>query len=1402
MNLFKIVLSLMKELGRYFMRIPRRMFGSRNERIVKRLAPSASRVLEYEPQMRSRVTEGADYDEAFARRAAALPAPDANDAEAVAAHRRKLQDIRVELSAPLRERADALRRELAEGKTAASLEEEAFAVLREASRRAQAHRHFHCQVIGGRVLFDGKIAEMKTGEGKTIVCHLAALLKVLSGQKVHIVTVNDYLVKRDAEFAAPIFELLGVSVGYIQSQMDPSGREGLRQKAYACDITYGTASEFGFDYLRDNMKTRLADQVQGRLDFAIIDEVDSILIDEARTPLIISGPARDDVTRYARANRVAEELVHRQERWDRQVKKTVARYDGESHDIEKLQHAMNILGWGKKKIQRTELSVEGAEALSDEEAALGPDFLTDDHVEAIQTYEREILKLPTAEQYRRYFICNIERKQASLTHDGVTVAQELLEMGSLYAGANMEWPHLIENSLRAWKVYQRDRDYVVQDGKIIIVDVFTGRLMHGRQWSDGLHQSVEAKERVQIKEETQTLATITIQNFFKLYQAIAGMTGTASTEANEFMKIYKLDVVEIPTNRPVNRRDHNDKVYRSVEQKYRAIVDEVQEVHRKGRPRDPFLMYDVFSALRPIKQRLGEDVSKLDAMMERGEKAAKLEGGVDSDKTLVDDMLAMYDEELGDLVRGRPILVGTTSVENSEKLSKMLTRVHGIEHEVLNAKQHAREADIVAKGGQLHPGGRDGKQLVGNVTIATNMAGRGTDIKLALPVVYPKCRVPAEMPEGARGSELYPTGVTKCCINCTEYDAATNCAHCFKPKLDPRFPDLGRRVCAINVPCGLHIVGTERHESRRIDNQLRGRSGRQGDPGSSRFFLSLEDDLLKLFLSDFMLKMLEKYGFTEGQSLEQKSLTKGIERAQTKVEEKNFMIRKGLLDWDEPKDYQRREFYKHRQRILEGRDIRRITLDVIRRTVETNVQRMLAPAYPRKCAADWVRTQLEVSVEESAFDLDDVDRAVERIREEAREEAHDQIRTSLGEYIDPEEPPQQWDVGGLARWAERSFKMNVSQNHLRKMSPQEIEDALVEAADAYYAGIPLDGLARFADEHFAIDQLIDWAKNKFGVALSREDFTGASRDEVTRLLIDKLEQAYRRREIEYPVQNCLEYAFANAPPGSAEAAQIVARWANEKFDAGWTAADAENTSPQELYERLLALSEACQSEGRLKQEIAAKTAGMDRAAMTDWGRQRFKAAFNPEALAKSDGDPAAALEAAGREWLRYELTRLEQFMLLRINDQAWKDHLLELDHLEHAIRQRPLGGDQTHPQSQFAIEGRELFNDMWNRVNDRVTDLIFRVRATPAQTGPGAAGAPSPTVGTGPGSGTTMTFGHADATGAAFASGAADENAAMRAQNVEQKVETIRRDKPKVGRNDPCPCGSGKKYKQCHGKGA
>ncbi|MHC4855114.1 MAG: preprotein translocase subunit SecA, partial [Planctomycetota bacterium] len=692
------------------------MFGSRNERVVKTYMQTALAAGEWEEQVKA------------------------------------LRDDQ------LRAKTATFKEALAGGASPDQILPEVFATVREAARRNLEMRHFDVQLVGGNVLYDGKIAEMATGEGKTLVATLAAYLVHLTGRRVHLITVNDYLAKRDAEWMRPVYESLGMTVGAIQADMDTAGDE--RRAQYGCDITYGTNNEFGFDYLRDNMKTSLAQMAQGSLEFAIIDEVDSILIDEARTPLIISGPAQDDVTRYKKADNVARQLMSLQASYTHLKKnidaaeRTIANAQGELSEAKKAKDSARA---------------EKAQKVIDETQA---------------QRQSDQAKLETMTEY---FEIEQDRKAVHLTHEGIGSAQEIAGIGSFFTGSNMEWPHMLEQALRAHVTFEREKDYVVLDGKVIIVDEFTGRLMHGRQWSDGLHQAVEAKENVKVKEETQTLATITLQNFFKLYGQLAGMTGTAITEASEFMNIYELEVVVIPTNRPCVRDDRDDMIYKSMKEKFNAIVEEIHEVSAAG----------------------------------------------------------------------RPVLVGTVSIEKSEALSQALTRRYGIDHEVLNAKQHAREAVIVEKAGHQHAA-RDGA-MRGNVTIATNMAGRGTDIKLGAGVA-----------------------------------------------------DLG----------GLHILGTERHESRRIDNQLRGRAGRQGDNGSSVFFLSFDDDLMRIFAPDVTVKLLSFIGWEEGMPIQHGRISKGIEKAQKKVEERNFEARKSLLEYDEVMDFQRKYFYGSRRKVIEGRDLK------------------------------------------------------------------------------------------------------------------------------------------------------------------------------------------------------------------------------------------------------------------------------------------------------------------------------------------------------------------------------------------------------------------------------------------------------------------------------------------------
>ncbi|MFA5251095.1 MAG: hypothetical protein WC454_00720, partial [Phycisphaerae bacterium] len=552
-----------------------KIFGSRNERLVKAYSVIARQAGEFEEQIKKLDDEGL---------------------------RAKTAEFKAKFKA---------------GTSAEDILPEAFAVVREASRRNTGMRHFDVQLIGGNVLYDGKIAEMVTGEGKTLVATLAAYLVHLTGRHVHVVTVNDYLAKRDSEWMGPIYKALGLTVGAIQADMDTAGDE--RKGQYGCDITYGTNNEFGFDYLRDNMKLSLEQMVQGPLEYAIIDEVDSILVDEARTPLIISGPAFDDVTRYGKADEVARKLISLQSNYDR-IKKQI-----DSSERERA-NAGGELAEAKRdkdsgRIEKAQSAIEKAE----------------------RDFEDAQARLSGATQY---YEVEYDRKAVHLTHEGVGAAQDAAGVGSFFTGSNMDWPHLLEQSLRAHVTFEREKDYVVMDGKVLIVDEFTGRLMHGRQWSDGLHQAVEAKESVTVKEETQTLATITLQNFFKLYNQIAGMTGTAATEAEEFMKIYKLDVVVIPTNKPCIRDDQNDVIYKTMREKFNAIADEINNIS----------------------------------------------------------------------IAGRPVLVGTVSIEKNEALSNALKGRFGKEypHEILNAKNHAREAEIVAKAGQQHAS-RDGR-MQGNIT--------------------------------------------------------------------------------------------------------------------------------------------------------------------------------------------------------------------------------------------------------------------------------------------------------------------------------------------------------------------------------------------------------------------------------------------------------------------------------------------------------------------------------------------------------------------------------------------------------------------------------------------------------------------------------------------------------------
>ena len=1232
---------MLKALGRTFLKL---IGGTRNERLIRsRLDYVVTKINPLEPEMRA-----------------------LSDQELLA-------------------RSEGIRHRLAAGGRREQVKPEAFALIREASRRAQNHRQFDVQLVAGMVLDEGSIAEEATGEGKTIACYPAIYMAALEGMHTHVITTNDYLVRIGADFAKPIFELLGVSVGYITVGMESFERK----ENYACDVTYGTNSEFGFDYLRDNMKTSVERQAQGPLDFAIIDEVDSILIDEARTPLIISGPAYGETARYSKADSVARELIKRHRPWD-QAKQRVDSLDRE---------LKTMLGeQGKAKgpaADEIRAKVEGLQGKLDQARA---------------TIESE-LQLYEVEK---------DRKSAHMTHEGTRIAQEIAGVGSFYVGANMEWPHLMEQSLRSHLVYERDKDYVVQNGEVIIVDEFTGRLMEGREWSDGLHQAVCAKERVQVKEENQTLATITLQNFFKLYKKLAGMTGTAITEAPEFVKIYSLDVVCVPTHRPINRMDHDDRIYADEAAKLRALVEEIHTVSTAG----------------------------------------------------------------------RPILVGTTSIEKSEQLSEMLTHTYGTEHQVLNGRVNDadREGEIVKLAGLQRPLKKGSKQMVGTVTIATNMAGRGTDIKLAPGVVYEKCRVPSDEDVRAMGLEpdpLYPSGVNKCCINCGRYSADPSCAKCFKPKQDSDFPLRGRSDCRENVPCGLHIVGTERHEARRIDNQLRGRAGRQGDPGSSRFFLSIRDELLAIFAGEWTLKILSFLGLQGDVAIENKRVSNGIARAQKKVEERNFETRKNLLEYDEVMDYQRHRFYADRQKVLEGRDLEDLVGEMIQEATDEAIADYLAEDYRQRCIAEWAGKNIQLPVRPDqirAHGPDDLDDLMRSLKSRAKDEAVGTIAITLGEYMDEDIPQKQWDLKGLSSWAMSRFGVNISQNQLRRMSPEEVDLQLNEVAAVRIDELDLTSLAIYLAADFPIRSIAAWAWGKFGIELTPDDLGGAaaSHQNVRDVILGRVSDLYRRREIEYPAEYAMDMTVGRSGPDNVYAVGQLVEWANHKYDAGLTPEDFQGVNPSDIYDRLVEISAAWSAAERLDECIRGALGSDPTApAAVEFARSRFDTELDESDF---DGDITARLREIGSKFLRREMTELERYVLLQIYDQSWKDHLLNMDHLKDGVGLRSFA--EQDPRVVYKREGARQFREMLAGVRDKVTDMIFKVSLSAGEEQVSSVYDISDTV-------------HEQLSGYDHLTAGMDPHAA---QSTHARPQTIVRNIPKVGRNDPCPCGSGKKYKKCCGK--
>ncbi len=1124
----------------------------------------------------------------------------------------------------LKELTPKFRARLADGETLDDLLPEAFAACREAARRTKNMRHFDVQMIGGIVLHGGNIAEMVTGEGKTLVATLPAYLNALEQKGVHVITVNDYLARRDCEWMLPIYNALGVTAGYIQSDMEPEAR----RRAYDCDITYGTNSEFGFDYLRDNMKpARRGDpafspweqQVQRTpLNYAIIDEVDNILIDEARTPLIISGPAFTDVRRYDIANEIAVKLTELQNRGE------------------------------------------------------GP-----------------------------YFEVKEKEHTCHLTDEGVRKAEELAGVESFYTAGNMEWPHLIDNALKAHHLYKRDRNYMIMPDPdsgelaVIIIDEFTGRPMFGRQWSDGLHQAVEAKhvrDGVKIKQETQTLATITLQNFFKLYKKLAGMTGTAMTEANEFWKIYKLDVVAIPTNRPLIRINHPDLIFRTEKEKWDAVVNEIVEVHKTG----------------------------------------------------------------------RPVLIGTTDVAKSEKLSGMLKR-RGVKHELLNARPELvqREAEIVAQAGRI-----------GAVTISTNMAGRGTDIILG---------GNPETLAWARLKDKYPTRLD------VPNDVWTATVKEIEEK--EKMKEEGRRVAAMG---GLHIIGTERHESRRIDNQLRGRAGRQGDPGSSRFYLSLEDDLMRIFAGEWVKNVLTRLGMQEGEAIESRMVSRRVEAAQKKVEERNFDIRKNLLEYDEVMDVQRKQIYGRRQEILNGMNCKRAILEMIERQIDEAVDRYLDEDFGPASFAEFAGKRFGIELEPHDYRRCSFEEADKLAHEKAVKAAPTFIQEALDECLPEEDDSKSWKWQELTRRMNARYGLKLHERELRQIGRENLSSFFLEKATESVNQIDLSDGSRYLDPDWGLRSICDWARQKFLMKIVPEEIADKGPAEIKALIRERVKQQYREKEIEFPVT----VAFANymsekATPqtgGKKYDRSGLYHWARFRFGehaAHLSEEDFLTHSRNKLFDELLAISRRVYppiGHDEIDQKIeeafeGTRTAEADDAAeLATWFREQFGIEVEASLLTGVSVEQARQiLWNAFDHRFRPEMRNMERSLYLSQLDDAWKKHLLTMDHLRSTVGLR--GFAQEDPKIVYKREGMKEFEQMKEAMEDRITDAVFRMEEEAG-------------------------FQHSIwAIGAAvhesYRPQYTADQLATNGPQTDKKKEPIRHRGVRVGRNDPCPCGSGKKYKNC-----
>ncbi|MCH2114967.1 MAG: SEC-C domain-containing protein [Pirellulales bacterium] len=1162
----------------------------------------------------------------------------------------------------LRAKTDEFRQRIDAGETVDDLLVEAFGVCREAGCRFLGMRHYDVQLVGGMILHEGNIAEMVTGEGKTLSATLPSYLNALEGKGVHIVTVNDYLARRDMEWMAPLYQGLGLTFGAIWSGMEPDER----QQAYACDITYGTNNEFGFDYLRDNMKhaaqgdeqyPKHQQQVQGQLHYAIVDEVDNILIDEARTPLIISGPARDDTNKYAQADKIARQLTP------------------QSHfEVKEKEHS------------------------------------------------------------------------AHLTDEGVRAAEKIAGVESFYTAGNMQWPHLIDNALKAHHLYKLDVNYVIQGGAIIIVDEFTGRLMEGRQWSDGLHQAVEAKEGVEIKEENQTLATITLQNYFKLYKKISGMTGTALTEAGEFWKIYKLDVIGVPTNREMQRTEHPDSIFRTEREKYVAIADEIEQLNK-------------FTTV--MRKNGSECVGRIVSEDDQSVTLESLESR--QKETIPRDQVAGIQQP------GRPILVGTVSIEKSERLASLLDK-RGIKHEVLNAKQHKREAEIVAQAGRREA-----------VTIATNMAGRGTDIVLG------------GNPETMAWAQLQDKYPTRLEVPAEEWEQLVS-----QIERREKMKEQGEEVKAIG---GLHIIGTERHESRRIDLQLRGRCGRQGDPGSSRFFLSLEDDLMRIFAGEWVKNILTRLGMQDGEAIESKLVTRRIEGAQKKVEERNFEIRKNLLEYDEVMDEQRKRVYGYRQQILDGVNCRDLIMEMISEQLDEYLQTVLDSDYGTDSIAAAASGLLNVQLESRNFRNSGWDDAERQARDEAFRLAESNVLDAIEENLPSEEDSSEWNWQALSKWSAQRWGTNYRDRDLKKIGHDQLAEVLIRDANEAIEKIDLSSCQHMVEPDFGVKTACAWLHNKFGIELALDEVVDLEANDFIALAHQRAQNAYDARESEFPVLAGLLRFASRDRAGNKHGfrrEELIA-WANKRFNISLTLDDLRNKQSGEVHalllkhsrensiraaevaaeaqQRVLALFSESGTEVTLGR-VTGNNGKLDD--LSNWLNESCACELSSKELAKLDLDQAQRrVSQLVENRYRPEMRRMERSLLLQILDQGWKEHLLSMDHLRSSVGLR--GYAQIDPKVEYKREGMRMFEKMWSSAASYVTDLIFKMEQLD-EAFVGSTWVETAAV-------------HEQAPGTSDI--AQQQEAAIQGTETQQKMEPIRNRGEKVGRNQPCPCGSGKKYKSC-----